>query len=115
MSKGRVNQKRYKYPLPIHPVDDLPELILHNPLSWLYWAYRYYKSTNALNDKVHVDFIGDTTLHITVQDDKQMLYLWNNGFLALVNLAGVSLHGKLEQRPDWVSMILPPQSGRNKE
>ncbi|CAI4579845.1 ASN_HP2_G0034600.mRNA.1.CDS.1 [Saccharomyces cerevisiae] len=80
MSKGRVNQKRYRYPLPIHPVDDLPELILHNPLSWLYWAYRYYKSTNALNDKVHVDFIGDTTLHITVQDDKQMLYLWNNGF-----------------------------------
>ncbi|CAI4046050.1 tRNA splicing endonuclease subunit SEN2 SKDI_12G1550 [Saccharomyces kudriavzevii IFO 1802] len=80
MSKGRVNQRRYKYPLPIHPIDDLPDLILHNPISWVYWAYRYYKSTNALNEKVHVDFIGDNTIHIIVQDDKQMLYLWDNGF-----------------------------------
>ncbi|KOG97816.1 tRNA splicing endonuclease subunit SEN2 [Saccharomyces eubayanus] len=80
MSKGRVNQKRYKYPLPIHPVDDLPDLILHNPISWIYWTYRFFKSTNALNKKIHVDFIGDTTLHIIVQDDEQMLYLWDNGF-----------------------------------
>ncbi|CAI4035038.1 hypothetical protein SMKI_12G1760 [Saccharomyces mikatae IFO 1815] len=80
MSKGRANQRRYKYPLPIHPVDELPEIIIHNPLSWIYWAYRYYKSTNALNVKIHVDFIGDTTIHITVKDDEQMLYLWDNGF-----------------------------------
>lgn len=35
-------------------------------------------------------------------------------FLALVNLAGVSLHGKLEQRPDWVSMILLHNRGGTK-
>ncbi|EJS42739.1 sen2p [Saccharomyces arboricola H-6] len=80
MSKGRSNQRRYKCPLPIHPIDDLPDLILHNPLSWVYWAYRYYKSTNALNKKIHVDFMGKSTLHIIVQNHSQMLYLWDNGF-----------------------------------
>ncbi|EDO18222.1 hypothetical protein Kpol_543p52 [Vanderwaltozyma polyspora DSM 70294] len=80
MAKGRPNSKRYKYPLPIHPIDDLPQLYPHNPISWIYWTYCYVKKVNALERKIKVELTGKKYVHILVKDNNDMLYLWENGF-----------------------------------
>ncbi|KAH3685148.1 hypothetical protein WICPIJ_003915 [Wickerhamomyces pijperi] len=65
----------YKWLLPIHPVT-LPELIPHNPLSWIYFTYAYFTSTVSIN-----------TIHITYKDGMfvvsapaEMKRLWCEGF-----------------------------------
>lgn len=80
MAKGRSNNIRYKYPLPIHPVDSLPQLLPHNPVSWVHWIYCYYKSVNNLKFRIQVEITGKRFPHITVKDRDEMLYLWDNGF-----------------------------------
>lgn len=80
MAKGTPNAVRYRYPLPIHPIDSLPPLIPHNPVSWLYWTFCYFSSVNSLRERIHVEIIGNKYSHIIVKDADQMLYLWNNGF-----------------------------------
>ncbi|SCV00172.1 LAME_0G08020g1_1 [Lachancea meyersii CBS 8951] len=85
MPKFVPNAKHYKYPLPIHPLDDLPELIPHNPVSWLYWLYSYVSRTNLLPSKIHVRFSNGK--HITVADPNEMLYLWRNGFFGTAQLS----------------------------
>lgn len=79
MGKRRPSAARYKYPLPIHPIE-LPQLIPHNPISWIYWIYRYVSCINELNDKIHVEFFNDEFVHIVIKDEAQMVYLWENGF-----------------------------------
>ncbi|CCD26054.2 tRNA splicing endonuclease subunit SEN2 NDAI_0G02770 [Naumovozyma dairenensis CBS 421] len=96
MAKGsRQYSLRYKYPLPIHPIDDLPPLILHNPISWAYWIYKYIRSSNNVKDKIHVDIIGNRYPRILVKDDVQMLYLWDNGFFGTGQLS--------RSEPTWKS------------
>ncbi|SCU86219.1 LANO_0C07140g1_1 [Lachancea nothofagi CBS 11611] len=85
MPKYIPNAKRYKYPLPIHPLDQLPELIPHNPVSWIHWLYCYLSSTNSLPAKIHVEFSSGK--HITIADPKEMLYLWQNGFFGTAQLS----------------------------
>ncbi|CEP63234.1 tRNA splicing endonuclease subunit SEN2 LALA0_S07e05512g [Lachancea lanzarotensis] len=85
MPKYVPNVKYYKYPLPIHPLDNLPELVLHNPISWVFWLYSYVSSTNLLPSKVHVKFSSGK--HITVADPDEMLYLWRNGFFGTAQLS----------------------------
>ncbi|CAL9732787.1 tRNA-splicing endonuclease subunit Sen2p [Monosporozyma unispora] len=90
---ARSNNVRYKYPLPIHPVDttSLPHLILQNPLSWIHWSYKYYKlvcnSTN-LCDRINVEITGgDIYPHVMVEDAQGMTYLWENGFFGTGTLS----------------------------
>lgn len=80
MAKGGSNNARYKYPLPIHPLDDLPDLIPHNPISWVYWIFKYAVSVNSLEKKILVTIKGDRYGHILVSDPINMKYLWENGF-----------------------------------
>lgn len=80
MAKGKPNNQRYRYPLPIRPIESLPTLILSNPVSWAYWIYKYYKSTNELASKIKIYFEGNDIPHITTSDPSDMLYLWDNGF-----------------------------------
>lgn len=90
---ARSNNVRYKYPLPIHPVDtaSLPHLIFQNPLSWIHWTYKYYRlmyNGSNLCNKVNVDIIGgDNFPHIIVKDAADMIYLWENGFFGTGTLS----------------------------
>lgn len=86
MVKRKPNAARYKYPLPIHPIE-LPPLIPHNPISWIYWAYCYFTGINGLTDKVHVEFFNDKYVHIIVKDESQMIYLWEHGFFGTGQLS----------------------------
>ncbi|SCU90227.1 LADA_0F02630g1_1 [Lachancea dasiensis] len=85
MPKYIPNAKQYKHPLPIHPLDNLPPLISHNPLSWVYWLYKYLSSTNQLAVNIHVELSSGK--HITVADPNEMLYLWRNGFFGTAQLS----------------------------
>ncbi|QLQ82399.1 hypothetical protein HG537_0H01610 [Torulaspora globosa] len=85
MVKGRSNSLRYRYPLPVHPVD-LPQLLPHSPVSWVYWIYSYVKSSNRIT-KIHVEITGDEFVHILVKEPSQMIYLWDNGFFGTGQLS----------------------------
>ncbi|SCU87130.1 LAFA_0E04918g1_1 [Lachancea sp. 'fantastica'] len=85
MPKYVPNARYYKHPLPIHPLDNLPELVPHNPVSWVYWLYSYISSTNLLPSKVHAEFSNGK--HITVANPDEMLYLWRNGFFGTAQLS----------------------------
>ncbi|CCH60895.1 hypothetical protein TBLA_0D03980 [Henningerozyma blattae CBS 6284] len=80
MAKGHTARLRYKYPLPIHPIDDLPDLIPQNPLSWAYWTYCYLTKVNYLKFRIPVEIIGQKYVHILVRNSYHMQYLWENGF-----------------------------------
>lgn len=90
---ARSNNVRYKYPLPLHPVDtaSLPDLILQNPLSWIHWTYKYYQlicNGSNLCNKINVEIIGGANFpHIVVKDAADMLYLWENGFFGTGTLS----------------------------
>ncbi|CCK71282.1 tRNA splicing endonuclease subunit SEN2 KNAG_0G02240 [Huiozyma naganishii CBS 8797] len=102
--KGKSLQQRYKYPLPIHPIDYLPSVILHNPVSWVYWAYCFWKATNIPSKRVHIEFEGGVNFpHIVVQDKDDMKYLWKNGFFGTGQLS--------RSEPTW----LERQEGASKE
>lgn len=85
MAKGRANSARYRYPLPVHPLE-LPPLIPHNPVSWACWIYSYIKSSNKVN-KIQVEISGDEYPHILVRDPGQMMCLWDNGFFGTGQLS----------------------------
>ncbi|CCE61249.1 hypothetical protein TPHA_0A01660 [Tetrapisispora phaffii CBS 4417] len=87
MAKGKPNNKRYKYPLPIHPIDSLPQLFPHNPISWAYWVYCYYKSVNYLEFRIPIEIVGSRYPHILVKDVRGMEYLWRNGFFGTGQLS----------------------------
>lgn len=84
MAKGSYsNAQRYKYPLPIRPIDAsaLPELYIWNPVSWCYWLYQYYQQSQPRIKWIDVAFIGgDNYKHIWVNDPEGVLWLWENGF-----------------------------------
>lgn len=94
---SRLNNVRYKHPLPIHPVETtlpIPDLIPHNPFSWIYCFYKYYRlvynnnEDNLLETKINIDIIGGGNFpHIMVRDKKDMLYLWENGFFGTGTLS----------------------------
>lgn len=87
MSKRVSNAVRYKYPLPIHQLD-LPQLFVHNPLSWAYWLYSYITSYNSLANKIHVDITRQNNfIHTEVRDLTDMKYLWDNGFFGTGQLS----------------------------
>lgn len=86
MGKRIPNSMRYRYPLPIHPLN-LPELIPHNPVSWAYWLYKYWRGCNALEQKIHVDITMDKFPHIIVRESNDMMYLWENGFFGTGQLS----------------------------
>lgn len=96
MSKYLSNSKRYKYPLPIHPLDNLPQLLPHNPVSWLYWLYCYISSTNLLAKKIDIEVTNGH--RITVPGEEDMLYLWNNGFFGTARLS--------RSEPTWKARTL---------
>lgn len=96
MAKGRPNAVRYRYPLPIHPIQ-LPLLIPHNPVSWVYWAYCYVTSVNRVA-KIHVDITGDRYVHILVREAEQMVYLWDNGFFGTGQLS--------RSEPTWMERTI---------
>lgn len=83
MAKKRINTQRYKYPLPIHPVDRnaLPQLIPHNPVSWVYWLWCLYRNSNELEKRIPVNIHSEGGWpHFLVESHGDMMYLWNNGF-----------------------------------
>ncbi|SCV04458.1 LAMI_0H16292g1_1 [Lachancea mirantina] len=69
---------RYKYPLPIHPLDHLPPLIPHNPISWAYWLFCYLSGSNEPQVRVHAEM--DDLKRVTVCREQDMRLLWDNGF-----------------------------------
>lgn len=85
MAKGKPNSVRYRYPLPVHPIE-LPQLLPHNPVSWVYWIYSYVKSSNRIAP-IHVEITGDEYVHILVKEPSQMMYLWDNGFFGTGQLS----------------------------
>lgn len=85
MAKGKPNGLRYRYPLPIHPIQ-LPILVPHNPVSWIYWAYCYVTSISRVT-KIHVDITSGKYVHILVRNADQMMYLWENGFFGTGQLS----------------------------
>ncbi|CUS25027.1 LAQU0S25e00254g1_1 [Lachancea quebecensis] len=85
MPKYVPNAKRYKYPLPIHPLDQLPAIKPYNPISWVYWLYCYTFSTNQLASKIHAEFTNGK--HLTVTGPEDMRYLWENGFFGTAQLS----------------------------
>ena len=87
MAKGGTDHRKYKYPLPIHPIDDLPYLNLNNPLSWLFYLYKCYRKTNLLPRLIHVEITGDEFKHILVREHVDMMYLWENGFFGTGQLS----------------------------
>ncbi|CAG62825.1 uncharacterized protein GVI51_M11561 [Nakaseomyces glabratus] len=84
MAKKQFNTKRYKFPLPIHPIDRnaLPVVSQYNPISWLQWLYCLYANTNLLPKKLTLTIRKDEQgwCHLLVEDEQDMKYLWNNGF-----------------------------------
>lgn len=91
----RSTNIRYRYPLPLHPVVDstseLPHLIIHNPISWIHWIYKYYQVIyNKTNLCKKIDITirgGDQFPHIMVKDSDGMKYLWENGFFGTGTLS----------------------------
>lgn len=74
MSKRVPLYVRYPHALPVHPIE-LPLLIPHNPVSWLWWTWSY------LNARSHVSF---TTVKyedgIFLVEGDDMMTVWNEGF-----------------------------------
>ncbi|QLG74529.1 hypothetical protein HG535_0G04120 [Zygotorulaspora mrakii] len=87
MAKLRPAGERYKYPLPIHPIENLPQLIPHNPISWVHWLYCYYKSFNGLPKRISIKILARKYCHIIVDDPDEMLFLWENGFFGTGQLS----------------------------
>ncbi|QLL31992.1 hypothetical protein HG536_0C01600 [Torulaspora globosa] len=85
MAKGKSNSLRYRYPLPVHPIE-LPQLLPHNPLSWVCWIYSYVKSSSRITP-IQVEITGDEFVHILVKEPSQMIYLWDNGFFGTGQLS----------------------------
>ncbi|KAL6941404.1 hypothetical protein ACO0RG_002534 [Hanseniaspora osmophila] len=94
--KGRKyipNQHLYKNPLPVHPLD-LPLLIPHNPVSWVYWLYSYF-TQSSFGEKIPVLIENVSTvsnhecacLQIIVPSEKHRQYLWRNGFFGKGSLS----------------------------
>lgn len=91
MSKYQLNRIRYKYPLPVRPIEPaLPDIIIYNPISWCYFIYEWYKSSNSSHRKIPVTFTSTQNgrenssevgiARIMVTDKCDMMYLWENGF-----------------------------------
>lgn len=93
MAKHLPNRIRYKHPLPIRPIEPpLPDVIIYNPVSWCYFIYKWYQSTNLTHHKIPVKFVqtgkdttsrtcnNNGTVRIMITDKDDMLYLWDNGF-----------------------------------
>ncbi|CAB4255466.1 similar to Saccharomyces cerevisiae YLR105C SEN2 Subunit of the tRNA splicing endonuclease, which is composed of Sen2p, Sen15p, Sen34p, and Sen54p [Maudiozyma barnettii] len=106
MSKRVNNAVRYKYPLPVHPIE-LPQLIIHNPVSWAYWSYCYLTGCNALQRKIHVDIIGEKIVHIEVRNQDDMKYLWENGFFGTGQLS--------RSEPTWYNHMKSKFQNENNE
>ncbi|AQZ13464.1 SEN2 (YLR105C) [Zygosaccharomyces parabailii] len=104
MAKKKATVVRYRYPLPIHPLE-LPPLIPHNPLSWAFWAYSYITSVNSLITRIHVDFYNDPYVHILVRNEAQMVYLWENGFFGTGQLS--------RSEPTWKGRTINRLAGGN--
>lgn len=87
--KSKVDQARYQYPLPIHPIDTLPTLRLVNPVSYLRWLVCYWQSSSALSERINVQAVkgGANSTHFLVEGESQMKYLWSNGFFGTGQLS----------------------------
>lgn len=75
MSKRVPLNTRYKYSLPVHPVE-LPQLIPHNPVSWLHFLITYISSTCTVNVST-VKLINGLFF---VEEEKDIKSLWEEGF-----------------------------------
>lgn len=75
MSKRTPLSQLHKYSLPVHPID-LPDLLPHNPISWIQCLFIYWRSSTFVN-KTKVNFIdGD----FFVADEDDIKTLWRDGF-----------------------------------
>lgn len=101
MAKKGIDLQRYKYPLPIHPVDRnaLPQLILHNPVSWAYWIWCVYRNSNELKRRIPVEVVEDELgwSHFLVEAEEDMNYLWQNGFFGTGQMS--------RSEPTWKSRM----------
>lgn len=75
MSKRVPLSQLHKYSLPVHPID-LPDLIPHNPISWVLCLLAYWRSSTV---------VAKTTIHFKdgdffVKNDEDIKTLWRDGF-----------------------------------
>lgn len=75
MSKRTSLNAKYPHALPVHPIA-LPELILHNPISWIWFTICYIKSFPTVSRTV-VQFKDGC---FAVESPEEMMTLWNEGF-----------------------------------
>lgn len=86
--KGRSLNAIHRNPLPIklsvHTYGELPQLIPHNPVSWVYFCYRlafiYLQQVpQALEPRIVVD-VAENGSVFKVCQEADMMRLWNQGF-----------------------------------
>lgn len=76
MSKRTPLNVRYRHALPVHPIE-LPNVVPHNPLSWLYCLYVFWTSTVSIS---RTTVTCDENGHFFVNDPQHMNVLWSEGF-----------------------------------
>lgn len=75
MSKRVPLSQIHKHSLPVHPIE-LPELIPHNPISWIHCLLVYWKSSTSVITTT-VNFVdGD----FFVSNESDIKTLWRDGF-----------------------------------
>lgn len=75
MSKRAPLSQLHKHSLPVHPIQ-LPELVPHNPISWLYCLFVYWRYSTSVSTTT-VDFT-DGGFFVSNEDDIKTL--WRDGF-----------------------------------
>jgi tRNA-splicing endonuclease subunit Sen2 len=75
MSKRGALNARYPHVLPVHHII-LPELIPHNPVSWVWFAWKFMSQWPSVS-KTTVEYKDGLFL---VNDPRDMMTLWDEGF-----------------------------------
>lgn len=75
MSKRVPLSQLHKHSLPVHPID-IPDLIPHNPISWVQCLVAYWKGSTFVNRTTVSLIDGD----FIVDDSDDIKRLWRDGF-----------------------------------
>ncbi|AMD18949.1 HBR048Cp [Eremothecium sinecaudum] len=84
MPKFNPNKSKYAHPLPLECIN-LPQVLPHNPVSWLYFCYRYITSINKICEKIPLTISDEGKL--LVISKTHIKYLWSHGFFGTGQLS----------------------------
>ncbi|CCF56588.1 hypothetical protein KAFR_0B02910 [Kazachstania africana CBS 2517] len=93
---SNASNKRYVYPLPVHPT-----LNSNNPISWAIYLYKCY--TNYESSQIAISITKNGQIMVTERES--MTYLWEHGFFGTGTLS--------RSEPSWFSRTYNDDSSTN--